>query len=476
MRWLLLLLGVGATLTTTPAAEPVQWPQFRGPQGACLARPGERFPTEIGPETNVLWKTALPPGHSSPVVWGDRIFLTAVRDKKLLTLGLDRANGKVLWEAEAPYQQLEKIHQIGSHAQGTPATDGERVVSFFGSSGLHCYDLDGKLLWRVPLGPFKNDLGAGSSPILAGNLVLLNQDHDLDSFLLAVDKRTGKQVWKADRSEFPVGYATPVLWTVQGRQQVVISGGLRVVGYDLATGKELWTVHGMSRAVHMTPTIGPDGTLYAAGWTSGGDDSDRFVVPTFDEMRTMQDADKNGTLELTEIPEGPLKSRYSMLDRDKDGHVTRAEYDFMRRVFEQATNRLVAIKPGGEGDISSSHVLWTQRKHLPVIPSPLFSAGHLFLVKSGGILTTVDAGTGKPVKEERLPFGAGDYYASPVAGDGKVYFLSQRGNLTVVSATGDWKVLHRARFDEEVYGTPALVDNKIYLRTAGHLYCFGEKP
>jgi outer membrane protein assembly factor BamB len=473
MRWLPVLI-VALMVQTARAADSV-WPQFRGPGGACVAVGVQKLPAEIGPDQNVIWKTPLPPGHSSPIVWGDHIFLTGERDKKLLTIGLDRATGKVLWEAEAPYDRLEKIHQIGSHCQPTPASDGERVVTFFGSCGLLCYDFAGKLQWRVPLGPFKNDLGAGSSPIIADDLVILNQDHDIDSFLLAVDKRTGKTVWKVDRSEFPVGYATPVVWTVQGRKQVVISASLRVVGYDLATGKELWTVRGMARAVHMTPTIGPDNVLYAAGWTSGGDDSDRFDVPTFDEMIAKHDANKNGTLELEEIPDGPLKSRFSMLDRNKDGHVTRAEYDFMRRVFDKALNRIIAIKPGGDGDVSESHVLWAQRKDLPVVPSPLFFQERLFLVKPGGILTTLDARTGKALKKERLPNAAGDYYSSPVGGDGKVYCLNERGRLTVVSAGDDWKVLHQARFEEDAYATPALIDGRIYLRTAGHLYCFGAK-
>jgi len=474
MRWLTMVLLCGAG-PLAGAAEPAYWPQFRGPGGTALAVGEQKLPAEIGPEQNVLWKVPLPPGHSSPVVVGDRLFLTAVRDKKLLTLCLDRATGKTLWEAEAPYERLEKVHQIGSHAQPTPASDGTRVVSFFGSSGLLCYDLAGKLLWQVPLGPFKNDLGAGSSPVIVDDIVLLNQDHDIDSFLLAVDKHTGKTLWKTDRSEFPVGYATPVISEVNGKKQVIIAGSLRVVGYDLATGKELWTVHGMSRAVHMTPTVGPDGTIYAAGWTAGGDDSDRFKVPSFEELMAESDANKNGTLEANEVPEGPLKSRFSMLDRDKDGHVTRAEYEFLRRVFDKALNRIIAIKPGGQGDVSESHVLWSQRKHLPVIPSPLLYKGQLFMVKTGGILTALDARTGTPGKQERL-FGGGDYYSSPVGGDGKVYLLSQRGHLTVVSAAGDWQVLHRTRFDDDVYATPALVEGRIYLRTAGHLYCFGVKP
>jgi outer membrane protein assembly factor BamB len=456
-------------------AQSASWPQFRGQKGNGLAVGEQKLPTEIGPDKNVLWKVALPPGHSSPIVFGDRIYLTAVRDKKqLLTMALDRATGKVLWEVEAPYKELERIHAIGSYAQGTPATDGERIVSFFGSCGLFCYDTAGKLLWYLPLGPFKNYLGAGSSPIIVGDGVILNQDHDLDSFLIAVDKRTGKPLWRVNRSEFPVGYATPVLWEANGKQQIVINGTLRVVGYDVETGQEVWTIHGMARAVHMTPTVGPDGTLYAAGWTGGGDDNDRFDVPTFDQMLRERDKNKNGTLEEDELPEGPIKQRFNLIDRDKDGHITRAEYDYMKRIFDTALNRIIAVKPGGVGDISTTHVLWSQRKHLPVVPSPLIYRDHIFCIKNGGFLATLDSRTGKLVKAERVP-GSADYYASPVGGDGKVYLLSQKGHVIVVSAEGEWKVLHRDRFDDDVYATPAIVDGKIYLRTAGYLYCFGTK-
>jgi len=136
-----------------PDIDAGSWPQFRGPGGKGVADSEQKLPTEIGPEQNVVWKVSMPPGHSSPIVHGDRIYLTAVRGKALVTLGIDRNSGKILWEAEAPYQQLEKIHQIGSHAQATPATDGEHVVSFFGSSGLLCYATDGRLLWHIPMGP-----------------------------------------------------------------------------------------------------------------------------------------------------------------------------------------------------------------------------------------------------------------------------------------------------------------------------------
>lgn len=468
-----LLPLVALLVLTCPPAQAGSWPQFRGPGGRAVPDAEHPLPERIGPDESVLWKVALPPGHSSPVVVGDRIYLTAVRDRKLLTLALDRATGKQLWQAEAPHRQLEKIHSIGSHAQATPLADGERIVSFFGSCGLLCHDTGGKLLWQLPLGPFKNDLGAGSSPLLVGDLILLNQDHDIDSFLLAVDKRTGKVVWKVDRSEFWVSYASPILWEVKGRKQVVVAGSLRVVGYDLETGKEIWTVRGMARGMHLTPSIGPDGTLYVGGWTAGGSAAERIELPAFAAFLAEQDANRNGTLEATEMPAGPAKDRFNMLDRDKDGHITREEWEFGRQRFEAAQNRLVAIRPGGSGDVTASHVVWSQEQYLPVIPSPLVYRGGLYLVRNGGLFAVLDPGSGALRRQGRL-FGSSNYYSSPVGADGKVWFASQSGDVTVVRVDPDWQVVCRARFGEEIFATPAVVEGRIYLRTAGHLYCLGK--
>jgi outer membrane protein assembly factor BamB len=184
------------------------------------------------------------------------------------------------------------------------------------------------------------------------------------------------------------------------------------------------------------------------------------------------DKDGNGTLEVDEVPEGSVKRRFTQIDRDKDGHITRAEYEDMRRIFDEARNVVMAVKPGGRGDITHTHVLWTQNKMLPYVPSPLYCKGYLFLIKNGGLLACLDARTGQPTKNERV-FGTSSYYASPVAGDGKIYLVSQRGEFSVVTAEPQWRLLHRARFDEEVFATPAIADGRIYLRTAGHLYCFG---
>jgi outer membrane protein assembly factor BamB len=449
------------------------WPQFRGPGSSGLPDTDGKLPAQVAPDKNVVWKVPLSPGHSSPVIVGDRLYLTVVRDKKLFTLALDPKNGKVLWEAEALHHGLEKIHEVGSHAQSTPATDGEYVISFFGSSGIYCYDVSGKEVWHRPMGPFKTIFGAASSPIIVCDKVILSLDHDKDSQLLCLDRKTGTTVWRVDRSEFPVSCASPVLWNNAGQKQIVVVGTLRVVGYDLDTGKEVWTVRGMARSSQMTPTIGPDGILYAIGWAGAADPGERVSLLPFDEMLTKHDKNKNGTLEKEEVPDGPIRQRFELIDRDKDGHVSREEWEGMRQIFDQAINRLVAIKPGGKGDITESHVLWEQKKHLPFVPSPLVYKGQLYLIKNGGIISAVDIKTGEIGKQERAG-AAGNYYASPVGGDGKVYFFSQAGDAMVISAGAQWRVLSRARFGEEIFATPAIVDGRIYVRTTAYLYCFGE--
>lgn len=464
---------VAATLVELAIAENT-WPQFRGVNSSGRAVGDAPLPAEIGPESHVVWKAALPPGHSSPVITRDRVYVTGVRNERLVTISLDRASGRYLWEVEAPHQKLEAIHSIGSHAQSSPVADEERVISFFGSSGLFCYDKDGKLAWERRMGPFNNDFGAASSPALVGDKVILCQDHDTDSFLMALDKRTGEVLWRTDRSEFPRNFCSPVIWENNGKKQIVIAGTLRVAGYDLETGKEAWTVRGISRTVCMTPVAGDDGHLYVAGWAAGGDSDAPIRVPPFDEVAATQDADKSGTLEEKELQPGPIQQRFGQVDRNNDEKLSRQEYDYFRDLFEKGRNVVMAIRPGAEGEATATSVRWVYDRFVPFCASPLFYRDFVFTVKDGGILTCIDAKTGKPTKTARLP-KTGAYYASPVAGDGKVYFLNQDGELSVVSAEGAWKVLHSTAFDEAGYATPALVDGRIYLRTSGHLYCFGAK-
>lgn len=469
----LFLLGCVLGVATTVHGE--DWSQFRGPRGgqAESARP---IPTELTPDRHVIWKTTLPPGHSSPVVVGDRLFLTAVRDKKqLLTMALDRTTGKVVWEREAKYQVLEPIHNIGSHAQCTPAATADHVVSFFGSSGLYCYSTTGELQWHVPMGPFQDDFGAASSPVIVEDRVVVGQDHDTGSFLAVYDLKSGKPLWRTDRSEFSRNFGSPVVWTVNGKRQIVVAGTLRVCGYDWETGKEIWTVRGLSRVVCMTPVIGPDNTLIVAGWSAGGEPGERLSLPPFESAAQQFDADRSGSFEKSEITEGPLQPRFTQCDRNKDGKITRAEYDEFQMLFDQSQNVVLAIQPGAQGDATDTHTRWRFPRFVPFCSSPLYHQDRVFLIKDGGIFTCLDAATGVAKKTGRIP-ATGSYYASPVVVNDKIYLLSEKGQLTVVSAADSWEVLHSADFNEPGYATPAIADGRLYLRTGETLYCFGQSP
>lgn len=457
---------------TTPLWAGDAWNQFRGPNGSGCAIEAGALPSEIGPGVNEIWKTALPPGHSSPVLDDRHVYLTAAEDQKLWTIAVDRKTGQVAWQTQAPIRKIEEIHRIGSLAQSSPATDGEVVVTFFGSSGLLCHTTDGEWLWHLPMGPFANNFGAGSSPVLVDDRVLLSQDHDVDSFLIALDKRTGKEIWRADRSEFPRGYSTPVIWNVEGRKQVVVAGTLRVIGYDFETGNEIWTVHGLSRIVNMTPLAAADGNLYVPAWAPGADDGERIAVVAWSDALAQGDSNGDGMLSENELPAGEIRQRFHQIDRDKSGEITQAEYEGMANVFASAKNVMIAIRPGGVGDITDTHVLWSQSKQLPYVPSPVLYAGWIYMVKNAGVFTAVDAKTGQIGKSGRVA-GRGAYYASPVIGDGKLYLIDEQGVLTVVAADAEWKVLSSSDFAEEVHGTPAISKGRIYLRTSGHLYCFG---
>ncbi|MGE0758972.1 MAG: PQQ-binding-like beta-propeller repeat protein, partial [Pirellulaceae bacterium] len=378
------------------------WPQFRGPRfGAAVG--DQTLPMDIAPTRHVIWKAELPPGHSSPVIVGQRIFVTGVRDgKQLLTIGLDRATGKVVWEREAPYEKLEAIHRIGSYAQCSPASNGARVVSFFGSSGLYCYDMEGQLQWKVAMGPFNDEFGAASSPLIVEDRVIVGQDHDTGSFLAMYRLSDGQEIWKRDRSEFSRSFGSPVVWHVAGEKQIVVAGMLRVCGYSWDSGEETWTVRGLSRVVCPTPVVGNDNVLYLAAWSAGGDPGERLALEPFPQAVAKMDANRNGTFEKDEITEGPLQTRFAQCDRNKDGRVTRSEYDEFEMLFDRSQNVMLAIRPGGKGDVTDTHVVWKYEKTVPFCASPVLHKGWLFSVKDGGILACVDAKTGRPQKTGRV--------------------------------------------------------------------------
>ena len=467
-------LAAACLLTSFSAhADDANWPRFRGPSGAGVAD-GEKPPVEFGPEKNVLWKVNTPAGPSSPCVWGARIFLTAYDGGKLWTLCLDRATGKELWRRDAGAEKIEAfLPAQGSPAAATPTTDGTRVIVYFGSCGLIAYDFDGKELWRhsLPMAETNNDFGSGTSPILADGLVILVRDLKADSAVLALDAATGKPAWKTARPAMATGYSTPVIWAHDGVQEVVAPGGLAMKAYDLRTGAERWLLRDLPAVNCASPVVG-DGLLYFASWSPAGEDA---PMPTFDDLLKM-DTDGDGKLSKAEAEKTFLKDFFSANDPDKDGFITRAEWDAMVGYLKRGKNRLVAVKPGGSGDITATHVAWEKAKGLPYVPSPLLYRGRLFLVKDGGLASCYDATTGAAkFEQERLGLD-GPCYASPVAANGFIYLVNLTGKAATLTAGDKPEVVWRADFGERTAATPAIVDDTLYVRTETKLFAFKMRP
>lgn len=444
------------------------WPRFRGPNGAGVAD-GSPLPTEFSPAKNVVWKTAVPPGHSSPVLTERRIFLTAAEHEKLLTLCLDRGTGKILWRREAPRPRREEFQPTNSPASPSPVTDGRNVYVFFGDFGLISYSADGAERWNLPLGPFNNQNGHGSSPILAGNMVILICDQDTDSYLLAVDEVTGKVRWKTARPDSTRGYATPALYQPKnGPAELIVPGAFQVVSYSLFTGERLWWIRGMAWQLKSVPVIDGD-LIYVSGWETGGD-NDPPEVLTWQQALEKYDTNHDGRISRAE---GPFKNEGSFRDTDldRDGLIDEREWNFYR-ARKTSRNNIVAIRAGGKGDVTETHIVWRFRKSIPNVPSPLVYRGVLFLIKEGGIFTSLDPRTGAVFKQARLNGALGQYWSSPVAGDGKIYVTNQEGKVTVLKAAAQWEILAINDLDDEVFATPAVDRGRIYFRTRGTLYCF----
>lgn len=458
--------------TTTFAADS-SWPQFRGPNCSGVSDTAHP-PTVFGPGKNELWKVAVPGGSSSPVVWGDRIFLTAFAEGKLEIHCYARKDGKLLWKQIAPAEKLEEFHVTeGSPAASSCATDGKRVVSYFGSYGLICHDLNGKELWKhpLPIAETSGGFGTGNSPTLAGNVVLLNRDMLKGCSLLAVELQTGKKAWETVRPDVGPSFATTILWKNQGVDEIVMSGSLKMKAYDLKTGKETWSLAGLPSFTCTTPVVGED-MLFFAGWSPGKGDS---PMPTFAQMAEQMDKNKDNAITPDEAKGTWLETFFRAQDINGDGKLTAGDADAMKAMMAKGENVLVAIPAGAKGELDPAKVAWKQTRGLPYVPSPLYYQGRVYLVKDGGMASSFEAKTGKIAYQQERLDAIGTYYASPVAADGKIIVASLNGKVTVFAAGGDLpKVLHQADFKERIAATPALVDKQIYLRTPTALYAFGE--
>jgi outer membrane protein assembly factor BamB len=449
------------------------WPQLRGPSGSGICDSCVQMPIEFGPHKNVLWKTELPAGKSSPILVGDRVFLTGSDGDELITMCLSRTTGKVQWKRSVRAARREAQHTLNHRAAPTAVSDGKSVFVFFADFGLVAYGLDGEQRWQTPLGPFNSQHGLVASPIYADGRVILVCDQDTDAFMLAVDADNGRIVWKTPR-EVTNGYSTPIVYhPVRGPAQIIAPGSYQLTAYSIVDGEALWFVRGLTCQPKSAPTIAGD-VLYFSGWTPGNDAGEQVDLPPFDQVIASADANHDGKLAQTELP-APWQptGTWRAIDLDRDGFLNEREWGFFRS-RRSSRNGMLAVKLGGAGDVTATHVLWRFEKSLPDVPAPLVYKDVVFLVRSGGIATTLNAQTGKVVKQARLTGALDDYYASPIGVDGKVYIASEHGKVVVLRAAADWEILAINDFESDIYATPAASEGKLYIRTQNALYAIGS--
>ena len=472
------------------AAEPPSWPQFRGPGGTGVAADDANPPIEFGPEQNVLWKAAAGTGHGSPCIWGNQLFLLAFdpANKRCETVAFDRSNGTQTWRRALSTEAVEKRHANSNPATATPATDGERVYVYFGSYGLAAFTMDGKTAWERPIPTATIAFGSGTSPVVHDGVLLLSCGGRPESALHALAARDGFPRWKAPLTPPPrLGgtHATPVVWN----GQVVVHDIQRVAAFDLRDGSPCWSVAAATSGT-ATP-VAHGGMLYLPGWNNSGDASFMSPFPTWAEL--VAKYDKNGDRRISKDEAGPdlvisrrpemdenaagakltVAAIFTYFDTDKDGGISETEWEKIRS--EEKTwvepHGLMAIKAGGAGDVTATHVAWIERKDVPEVPSPILYRGRVYMVSNGGKVTCLDAKDGRVVFRGRLE-APGEYYASPVAAAGRIYFASRNGVVTVIEHGDALKVLARNDLKARIAASPAIVGDVLYVRTATHLYAF----
>ena len=456
------------------------WPQFRGPNATGVAAPDAAPPVKFHAPK---WKIPLPVGHSSPTIWGERIFLTSfdTDSKKLELLCVSVKNGAILWRRVAPAPQIEETHVVSNPATASPAVDADRVYAYFSSYGVMAFNHAGEPQWTAALPMPKTHHGSGASPILAGELLIVNHDAMQDGYLVALDRATGKQVWKQayPHSGRVESYSTAIAW----HEQLIVHRAGVFEAYAAATGSRLWSMPENTSGAS-TP-VASDAVIYVSTWNNLGEDDQRPALPDFPALLKLYDKNGDGAISAEEFPDKLLYTArpgletipnsqnyvaFRSVDRNKNGLIEAPEWEeFRHRVNTMATDHgLLAIRVDG----GKPSVIWRENTSIPEVPSPLLYQNRLFLVRNGGVATCLDAETGRVIYRARV--GApGAYFASPIAADGRVYLGSSEGVITVLASDGDQlKMLAKNEVGEELVATPAIAGKSIYVRTLRNLYAF----
>jgi len=448
-----------------PESAPAQdWTRFRGPNGSGAIE-ATGLPIRFGADENVLWRVDVPRGRSSPVLAGNNIFLTGTDESHLVTICINRKLGTVRWRRTKDRARTEVIYSANGPASPSPATDGTNVYAFFPELGIVSYDASGEERWTHALGPFVSFYGMASSPILAGDTLLLACDQQSGSFLLALDANTGETLWHKDRRVVE-SWTTPVLHPAENPKQVILFGTFAIHGYSIETGEELWTTRGVGYAPVSSPVVHEDRLFISVPFHA------EHPMPDFATMSGPLDKNGDGKVSEAEAAGARIAEHFGWADADKDGLIDAEEWDFIHKGMGTRDFGLVAY------DLSESGAkeVWRYKKGLPSISTPLIYEGVLYLAKDSGILTTIDIANGEVLKRGRITGTDGQVYPSPVAADGKIFVTSSSGKIAVLKAGGEWEVLAINDLEEEIEATPAMDDGHIYVRTAEGLYCFGAAP
>ncbi len=462
------------------------WLQFRGPNGSGVSAKATSLPDQLDPEKNLLWKTATPAGHSSPIVVGNGIYLTGFEEGKLLVLCFDRQTGQARWQRELPVDAFEKTYEHGP-ASSTPASDGERIFASFGSFGLIAFDVDGHELWRIERETVQNTFGSASSPVIIdGKLIVVWSDQQ-QSNIQAIDPTNGRVIWEQDHDGPASTWSTPVAWKTKSGVSLLVYEPFQLRCLSLTDGEQLWAVPGLADEPITVPQFHGDMILTTS--YNLAVNKEAIGLPTFAALLAECDADQDGQISQQESranksvlsrPDAdgqgdhPLRIFFRMLDVNKDGQIAEDEYPRLRAWTDSMkhANGLIALRPADAE--SAPELAWQTEAGVPECPTPILWDNKLFAVRNGGVVTCLDAATGEKLSQTRAAPG-GPYYASPVAGDDKIFLASARGIVTVISTTAKPEALHRADLGEPVWATPALLEGRVIIRSEGHLWCFATE-
>ena len=452
-----------ALLIVIATACAADWPSFRGPNGSGVSTGTP--PVDLGPMKNVAWKATPPQGKSSPVIVNGRLILTGHSGESLVTVSYDAVTGKEQWRSELKKRNIQKRHKLNDAAAPTPAADARCVVVFFAEFGLAAYSHDGRELWRMPMDAFSSMQGVSASPVLHHDSVYLVVDQAKDSFVMSVNAVNGEVRWKQPRPDASMGvYSSPVIFERGAEPVLGVLGDLEFVGYSLKTGARVWWVSGLPNQAKTSPTAVGDRIVLAVNSAA-----EEAAIPPFGALLP-SDANGNKIIEFEEA-KGVARGVFSIVDRNSDARIDETEWALFReKALKPAT--MVSLRPRGRGDLTNSAIEWTVQRAVPNVPSPLSTGSLVYTVRNGGIAGIYDAATGNAKKEFRLTGALGDYYASPVASAKHVYFASMEGNISILEAGAEGKIIATIPMDEEIFATPAIVGDALYVRTQQSLYCF----